>query len=96
MTVIDDDRRHRGDATLLPEGFGAADLPNIRAGIQDRACGVHIQPHRGRQFQQYLVRAGIAAFAVIRAQQRMLEFALVALLPGPMQEPVRIKRIPHS
>ena len=94
MAVVDDDRRHRIDAELLPVTLARAHLGGVLVRGQDGPRAFDIHAEVADQTQQHPRRAGVQRLRVIGGQQRVLEFALAPFEAGPVQQPVRIEGVP--
>ena len=97
VAAIDHHRRHAVDAGLLPEALGFAHLVAELAAGEHRARAFDIEPDGAGQFEQHLVRARVAALAVVGLQQRLLQCMLRAsgaFDAGPVQQAVGIEGVP--
>src|SRR6476659_3359383 len=65
MAIVDDHRRHRMDAELLPVALARADLVAELAVHEDLAGTRRVEADLAGQFDQHVVGARIAALAVI-------------------------------
>ena len=94
VLVVHDYGRHGGNAPLLPVAFPLAHDGCELVAAGDGPRPLRVQADCAGQLDENVRGTRVAAFAVIGAQQRPLEFQAATLEPRPVQHPVRVEGVP--
>ena len=94
--LIEDDRRHSVDAAALPERFERADFIGEFAAGEDFAGAIWIEASFAHGVDQHGGIAGRVLIGEIGFEQRFLEWKRAAFEFGPMQQTMRVERIPDA
>src|SRR4029079_5763992 len=76
VTVVDDHRRHRMDAELLPVALALAHFGAVLVGLADRRRALCVEAGLGGGAQEDVARARVLGARVVGRQQRVLELRL--------------------